>query len=890
MALFRYLFVAFFITLSLFADDSTLEKVSVQFKWKHQFQFAGFYIAKEKGFYENVGLDVAFYEYEPSVDIVGSVLRQERNFGVGYSSIVYERIKGKEITLLSALLQSSPYVLATLKSSKIHSIKDFKNKKIMIAKEAMHTTAFVSMLYSHGLSFDDLEHYNPDNDVEKLLNKEVDIISGFTSNQIHILKKRGAEIEVWDPKDFGFDFYDDILFTSNEELKKHPHRSKNFLLATLRGYKYAYEHPEEAIALIEKKYNTQNKSHEALVFEAQALKALAFDKEGAFGTITAPKIQRLLDIYNLFGQVDTKIEPESFLYELEQRLNLNDEERSYLAKKKVIKMCIDPHWMPFEAIIDSKYVGMSADYYKLFEQKLPVHFEPISAQNWSESYEKAKRRECDILSLAMATPEREKHFVFTDSYLNIPMVMATKIDAPFVSDISALYGKKIGIASGYAFLEILRRDYPNLEIVEVKTLNDGLNRVVQGDLYGYIGTLATIGYSFQQNYTGELKISGKFDGSWDLGIGVRSDDPILYSILQKVLRSIERSEKQKILNNWLSIRYEQKSDYKLLFKITAALLALIGLMVVFYLRERGLKKSVIMNQNLLQAMINNIPNPIFYKDNRGVYRYVNDAFSKEIIGVDKADLIGKSLTDLEGILDQEKISYHEEYNQLLYTNRETVEYEDTIKLHNGSERVYQIIKKVFSSSEGEYLGFICIMSDITEHKAKEKELQELASVDPLTQLFNRRYFSKMAKQLLSSAKRYESALSIMTLDLDNFKNINDTYGHSFGDQVLMLLAKTLQEQSRESDIIARFGGEEFVLMLPKTDIKGAFTLAEKIRKSVQELRIEADNGVEVNFTISLGVSEFIVGDENENVEEVLKRADRALYSSKRSGKNRVSIA
>ena len=890
MALFRYLFVAFFITLSLFSDDSTLQKVSVQFKWKHQFQFAGFYIAKEKGFYESVGLDVAFYEYEPSVDIVGSVLRQERNFGVGYSSIVYERIKGKEITLLSALLQSSPYVLATLKSSKIHSIKDFKNKKIMIAKEAMHTTAFVSMLYSHGLSFDDLEHYNPDNDVEKLLNKEVDIISGFTSNQIHILKKRGAEIEVWDPKDFGFDFYDDILFTSNEELKKHPHRSKNFLLATLRGYKYAYEHPEEAIALIEKKYNTQNKSHEALVFEAQVLKALAFDKEGAFGTVTAPKIQRLLDIYNLFGQVDTKIEPESFLYELEQKLHLSDEERSYLAKKKVIKMCIDPHWMPFEAIIDSKYVGMSADYYKLFEQKLPVRFEPISAQNWSESYEKAKRRECDILSLAMATPEREKHFVFTDSYLNIPMVMATKIDAPFVSDISALYGKKIGIASGYAFLEILRRDYPNLEIVEVKTLNDGLNRVVQGDLYGYIGTLATIGYSFQQNYTGELKISGKFDGSWDLGIGVRSDDPILYSILQKVLRSIERSEKQKILNDWLSIRYEQKSDYKLLFKITAALLALIGLMVVFYLRERGLKKSVIMNQNLLQAMINNIPNPIFYKDNKGVYRYVNDAFSKEIIGVDKADLIGKSLTDLEGVLDQQKISYHEEYNQLLYTNRETVEYEDTIKLHNGSERVYQIIKKVFSSSEGEYLGFICIMSDITEHKAKEKELQELASVDPLTQLFNRRYFSKMAKQLLSSAKRYESALSIMTLDLDNFKNINDTYGHSFGDQVLMLLAKTLQEQSRESDIIARFGGEEFVLMLPKTDIKGAFTLAEKIRKSVQELRIEADNGVEVNFTISLGVSEFIVGDENDNVEEVLKRADSALYSSKRSGKNRVSIA
>ena len=881
----------FIVSLSTLCASITppLEKISVQLKWKHQFQSAGFYMAKEKGFYEDAGLDVALYEYEFSQNIVKSVLEEERNYGVSYSSVVYEKTQNKDVVLLAALLQSSPYVLATLDSSSIKSIKDFKGKKIMIAEAATHNTAFISMLHSNGVSFADMNRQDPKDDVQKLINKEVDIIAGFVSNQIYLLQEAGAKIKIWDPKEYGFDFYDDILFTSQKELKEHPERVAKFLFATLRGYEYAYAHPKETIAVIKKSYNTQSKTDASLHYEAQTLKALAFVDGVRFGEINPTKIQRILDIYNLFGHIKEKIDFENFIYHYKQSLALTNEEKSYLAKKTSIKMCVDPHWMPFEELRDGLHVGMSADYFKILQKMLPIPFEVVKTSSWEESFELAKKRECDILSLAMETPERKKYFNFTDPYLSVPLVMATKLEAPFVSDFAFLSGKKVAIAKGYAFLELLRLQYPKLDIVEVENLDDGLRSVVEGEVYGYIGTLATIGYAFQKNYTGELKIAGKFDGSWNLGIGVRNDDALLLGILQKAVLNVDAQERQKILNNWLAITYEKSVDYALLLKVVAAFMVLTGLMFLFFIRERKLKKAIIINEKLLQSIINNIPNPIFYKDRDGIFRHANDAFIKDVLGLEKEEVIGKKLHDLKGAISLDVIVFHQNQDALLYDDHNSLEYENVVEMHDGTLKDFQVIKKVFKSEEDECLGYIGILSDITEYKAKEKKLQELASLDPLTKLYNRRHFSKVANQLLHLAKRHEESLCVLMLDIDDFKNVNDTYGHKVGDDALIELAKMLLSVSRESDVVARFGGEEFVLLLPKTDIKGAFIIAEKIRKKVQELKVAVDDKDVISVTISLGVSEINIKEESD-IEEGIQRADSALYNSKRSGKNRVSIA
>lgn len=168
----------------------------------------------------------------------------------------------------------------------------------------------------------------------------------------------------------------------------------------------------------------------------------------------------------------------------------------------------------------------------------------------------------------------------------------------------------------------------------------------------------------------------------------------------------------------------------------------------------------------------------------------------------------------------------------------------------------------------------------------QKELKVLASTDPLTKLYNRRYFGDISANIFNILKRDQKPLSIIMLDIDKFKKINDTYGHKVGDLVLVKLSELLKKSLRTSDIICRYGGEEFVVLLPKTDLQGATIVAENIRKTVELSIIEVDNNT-LKFTISLGVSE-VNFEKEQSVEQPINRADDAMYIAKNSGRNKVA--
>ncbi|WP_456385325.1 response regulator [Desulfolithobacter sp.] len=255
--------------------------------------------------------------------------------------------------------------------------------------------------------------------------------------------------------------------------------------------------------------------------------------------------------------------------------SLTREEQQYLEVKKRITMCVDPDWMPLEKIEKGRHIGMTAEYMDIFSRIIGIPIVMIPTVDWMESIAYAKARKCDIFSLAMPTPERETYMNFTRPYLDIPLVMAAKIDTPFIDDISTITDKTIGIVRGYAFNELLRKRHPKMKIVDVDSVSDGLKKVVEGDIFGFIGTLATVGYTIQKDFVGELKVSGKFDERWKLGIAARNDEPLLVNIFDKAIASIDPATHQKILNNWIAVRFERGKDYEQLWRFIPLALAVV---------------------------------------------------------------------------------------------------------------------------------------------------------------------------------------------------------------------------------------------------------------------------------------------------------------------------
>lgn len=179
----------------------------------------------------------------------------------------------------------------------------------------------------------------------------------------------------------------------------------------------------------------------------------------------------------------------------------------------------------------------------------------------------------------------------------------------------------------------------------------------------------------------------------------------------------------------------------------------------------------------------------------------------------------------------------------------------------------------------------CSVLDVSEQVKLENRLQHLAHNDPLTGLANRRYFDEFATHEFIKAKRHKSPVSILAMDIDHFKQINDTYGHDVGDLILKSLADTCEKVLRSTDIMARFGGEEFVILMPDINYEDAVTKANEIREILAALKTPLANGDFVQFTISIGVAAY--SEQLDTIEKVLKSADMALYKAKESGRNKV---
>ncbi len=304
----RYLVIACCLFLS--NQGVALEKVTLQLKYLHQFQFAGYYAALEQGYYREAGLDVNIKESLSSEKVVEKVLSGAVDFGVGSSSLLLARNEGQPVVVLGVIFQHSPYVLIMPADKSRDGIQSIVGKRIMIGPQALDLQA---LLHKENIGFDDLIKVPHSFNIDDLVNGNVDVYSGFMTNETDYLDSIGFRHNVFSPKSAGIDFYGDNLFTSERLIADSPEKVAAFRQASLRGWQYAFKHPNEIIELILTKYSQRN-SKKHLEYEARQMLAFVDPILVEVGYMNRAKWESIAKTYADLGILARNYSLDGFLY------------------------------------------------------------------------------------------------------------------------------------------------------------------------------------------------------------------------------------------------------------------------------------------------------------------------------------------------------------------------------------------------------------------------------------------------------------------------------------------------------------------------------------------------------------------------------------------------
>jgi len=456
-----------------------------------------------------------------------------------------------------------------------------------------------------------------------------------------------------------------------------------------------------------------------------------------------------------------------FQAQASRTISLTKLERDYLDTKGALNLCIDPQWMPYEFLSSGgRHDGLSGDYFKLFAKRIGVPINLHVTESWSDTLSAAQKRECDVIPLVNNTQDRSAYLNITNPYLSLPYVVATKNDQFFIENIEDELDKTFAVVRDYAVARAVQIKYPQIKLLEVDNIVEGLHKVSNREAFGYIGATAVIANAMRKEGLLDLKVAGKLSFGYRLGVATRNDEPLLNNIFQKAIDTLSRDEKERILNKWMAVNTETVVDYTLLWRFVVG-----GLVILL------------------------------------VFAYWNR----------KLKLAKRDLEGVQGQLEQQN-----------------------------------------------------------------KTLERLSITDPLTGLYNRGKLDEEILNEIARAERYGHQFGVMLLDIDYFKEVNDTHGHQVGDEVLVTIAKILKKQTRVNDIIGRWGGEEFVIICSETGREGILTLAENIRASIENYVFP----VVGRKTSSFGLAMYQPGDD---LDGLIANADKALYNAKADGRNCVKI-
>ena len=445
-------------------------------------------------------------------------------------------------------------------------------------------------------------------------------------------------------------------------------------------------------------------------------------------------------------------------------VGLTPDERRFLSDQDSISYCAPPESMPFSAIKNGQINGMTADYIDIFSEKLGVAFNLIPTVSWKESNEIFQAGECQIFPVVTMTGHLQDTIDLTSPILNFQAAIITREEEGFIAGLQHFVGKKLAVVKYSITRESVSSRYPHISVLPFANTRECLLQVANNTTDGALLALPVAAYYIRHLGLSNLKIAGYSGSEGAIRIGVKKDQAHLHSIMSKLIRSIPQNDIDTVYEKWISLRFEHKPDYTLLW-IVVAIISFIVVLVLLWNRQ-----------------------------------------------------------------------------------------------------LFKLNKKIAEANR--------------KLEEKSEELEKLSITDVLTGLYNRRHAdNKLAKEMVR-ADRYNGQLSLIMADLDYFKKVNDVWGHQAGDSVLQVFSNILSDNTRDTDLVSRWGGEEFLIICPQTDLRGAVTQADNLRKIFANTTFK-DIG---SKTASFGIAAYIPG---ENKNSLVQRADDALYRAKDNGRNRV---
>ena len=304
-----------------------LDAVALQLKWSHAFQFAGYYVAVERGFYRDAGLDVELIEATPGIDPVEVVMSGRAQYGVGTSSLLLARQSGRPVRVLAVVFQHSPQVLLARRDTVnpgTQAVHDLVGKRVMIEPQSDELFAY---LKQEGITRDRLQLVPHSFRVQDLIEGRVDAMSAYVTNEPYHLGRAGVDYLTYTPRAGGIDFYGDNLFTTEREIDKHPDRVRAFRAASLRGWHHAMANPQETVDLIVARYAGEEQ-REFLGFEARRMEPLLRTDLVDVGYMNRGRWSHIASTYADLGLLPRDFSLDGFLYEAEPQV---DWTRLYLA-------------------------------------------------------------------------------------------------------------------------------------------------------------------------------------------------------------------------------------------------------------------------------------------------------------------------------------------------------------------------------------------------------------------------------------------------------------------------------------------------------------------------------------------------------------------------------